>query len=120
MRELFEIARDRVLVPAGLIVILSGCGTSSESYIADTSGYAVTRGRITRIENLWTEKLTPLTDGLAIEVGGRGCQVTIQFDEDTTRVFDAGRGVVIVHGTDGDAILVWQGQVPPTEMRAAP
>lgn len=105
---------------AALIVILSGCGTSSESYIAGTSGYAVTRGRITRIENLSSEKLTPLTDGLVIEVGGRGCQVTIQFDGDTTRVFDVGSRVLLVHGTDGDAILVWQGQQPPAEMRAAP
>ncbi len=84
---------------------LGACSVSSESYVADISGYSVTRGRFMHIENLHAAKIEPLSDGVAITLSQPGCRVKILFDNDQERVMETGRGVILVHGYANDYIL---------------
>ena len=86
---------------------LASCSTSSAKYIDEIRGYAVTRGRITKIENLHAEELQSLSDGLAMTLVENGCRVTMKFDadEEAVQIFDIGEGVILVHGYDSDYIL---------------
>ena len=88
-----------------LLASLASCSVSSSSYVDDLAGYSVTSGRITRIEGLHAEQIVPLSDGLAVTVSQPGCKVLMQFDDGDTRVFDAGRGVILVHGYSTDYLL---------------
>jgi hypothetical protein len=75
--------------------------------VNEIRGYSVTRGRITKIENLSATEFRSLSDGLAMTLGGEGCAVTMKFreDEDEAKVFEIGTGVILVYGYDGDYIL---------------
>ena len=86
---------------------LSSCSISSESFVNQIRGYSITRGRITRIDNLYAEEFKPLSDGVAMKLAENGCSVTMQFreDDDQTKIFDIGKGVILVKGYDGDYIL---------------
>jgi len=42
---------------------------------------------------------------VAVTLSQSGCNVEILFDNDKTKVFDLGPGVIIVHGYDKDYIL---------------
>ena len=81
------------------------CSTSSQSYVEEISGYAVTRGRIQRVEDLHTDQMQPLTDGVAITVSRPGCRVSMLFDNDETRVIETDRGAIIVYGYANDYVL---------------
>ncbi len=101
--------RFLILGACGFVVTfcLASCSTSSAKYIEEIRGYAVTRGRITKIENLHAEELESLSDGLAMTLVENGCRITMKFDEDeeAVRIFDIGEGVILVHGYDSDYIL---------------
>ena len=84
---------------------LASCSLSSESYHEEKEGYSATAGRIVKIENLTAERFEPLSDGVAITVAAPGCRVWLTFENEETRVFDIGRGVIIVHGPSRDYIL---------------
>ncbi len=84
---------------------LASCSLSSEAYHEEKKGYSATTGRIVKIQNLSAEKFEPLSDGVAVTVAAPGCQVWLKFENEETRVFDLGPGVVIVHGPDRDYIL---------------
>lgn len=86
---------------------LSSCTISSKTYVSEIRGYSVTRGTITRIENLYADEFKPLSDGVAMTLVENGCTVTMQFQEgeDQTRVFEIGEGVILVKGSGGDYIL---------------
>lgn len=89
-----------------LALTLSACSTtSSGSYVADMTGFSVTEGRIQKITGLATDKVEPLSDGLAVTLSAQGCSVVIEFANDTTKVFDLGPGVILVHGYEKDYIL---------------
>ncbi len=87
------------------IACLSACATSAESYIAEMPGYSVVHGRITRIENLHTEDVTPLSDGMVFVLSRPDCRVSIEFEDEQRKVFNVGQGVILVHGAAGDYIL---------------
>ena len=87
------------------IASLSACKTTAESYVAEMPGYSVVTGRITRIENLHTEDVTPLSDGMVFVLSQPDCRVSITFEDDQRKVFNVGQGVIIVHGAKGDYIL---------------
>jgi len=97
----------KTLVIAALCLTLglASCSLSSESYHEEKKGYSATTGRIVRIENLCTEKLEPLSDGIAVTVAKSGCKVWLTFDDEQTRVFELDPGVIIVHGPGRDYIL---------------
>ena len=86
---------------------LSSCSVSSSQFVDGIRGYSITRGRITRIDNLYTEQFKALSDGVAMTLAEDGCSVTMQFreGEDLTKIFDIGEGVIVVKGYDGDYIL---------------
>ena len=84
---------------------LSACAMSAESYIAEMPGYSVVHGRITRIENLHTEDVTPLSDGMVFVLSRPDCRVSIEFEDEQRKVFNVGQGVILVHGAAGDYIL---------------
>ncbi len=86
-------------------VCLGACSVSSESYIADISGYSVTRGRFMQIENLHAAKIEHLTDGVAMTLSQPGCRVKILFDNDEELMVEPGRGGILVHGYANDYIL---------------
>jgi hypothetical protein len=88
-----------------LVAALASCAASSASFVGDLPGYSVTSGRITRIEGLHAEQIVPLSDGVAVTVSQPGCRVLVEFQNGDTRVFDAGRGVILVHGYSKDYIL---------------
>ena len=90
-----------------LAALLSACGTSSAKYVGEQNqkGYAVTRGKIAKIENLTTENLVSLSDGLAMTVTQSPCRVTLLFDGDKIKTFELAKGVIIVHGEEADYIL---------------
>ena len=118
---------NRVLVLVlATAALLTSCSVSSESYVAEISGYSVTRGRIMRIENLHANAVQPLQDGVAITLSRPGCLVTIRFDNDESRVMKTGRGVIIVHGYANDYILESElgvsgdGEADAAEAPAAP
>ena len=87
------------------IATLSSCAISSRDYVNKLSGYAITEGRITRIENLSTQNVQPLKDGIAVTVGIPGCRVLIQFENGEEKAFDVNSGVILVHGYDCDFIV---------------
>jgi hypothetical protein len=87
-----------------LIAGLCSCAVNSRSYVERLAGFSVTEGRITRIDNLETDELEPLEDGLAVTLS-KPCQVWMEFDNGETRSFDLSTGVIIVHGYDSDFIL---------------
>lgn len=98
-------------------ISLGACSVSSESYVADISGYAVTRGRFMQIENLHAAKIEQLTDGVAMTLSQPGCRVRILFDNDEELTVETGRGVILVHGYANDYILkleVSDAATPPT------
>lgn len=97
----------RGLAVVALAACLSSCAISSKTYVNEIRGYSVTRGRITRIENLYAEEFQALSDGVAMKLVEDGCTVTMQFKEndDQPRVFEIGTGVILVKGYDGDYIL---------------
>ncbi len=97
----------RHLAVLALGVCLSSCSISSESFVNQIRGYSITRGRITRIDNLYAEEFKPLSDGVAMTIAEDGCSVTVQFREgdDQTKIFEIGEGVILVKGYDGDYIL---------------
>jgi len=92
-------------VVLGALALLGACASSSTSYIADQTGYAVTRGRIVAVENLYTDNIEPLADGLAVTVSQPGCRVTMQFEDERTMEFDVDPGVVLVYGYGDDYIM---------------
>jgi len=79
-------------------------------------GYAVTRGEITRIENLYTDYFERLRDGVAITISKPDCRVTIKFDERQSRTFVLGPQVILVLGAQSDYIL--QPQLEPAKSAA--
>ena len=97
---------------AAVVLIAScvGCAQSSDAYIAEAEGYAVVRGKIVLIEDLTTQSLEHLSDGLALTVSESGCTVTMQFDSGN-RSFPLEVGAKVVHGEDADYLL--QPQVKP-------
>ena len=97
----------KILYTAALCAALglASCSVSSESYHEEKQGFSATTGRIVKIQNLSAEKIEPLSDGVAMTVGAPGCQVWLQFENEETRVFDVGPGVIIVHGPGRDYIL---------------
>ncbi len=100
--------KRRLLILCGLILpaaFLSACGTTSTQYAEDIKGYAVTQGRIVKVEGLSTDNLQPLQDGLATVIGKSGCRVTLRFDSERSKVFEVGEGVILVHGHESDYIL---------------
>ena len=84
--------------------LLAGCSTSSQAFVDDLSGFSVTRGRITHIENLSTSKVVPLTDGVAVTVS-KPCRISITFEDAQTRTMELGPGVIVVHGYETDFVL---------------
>jgi hypothetical protein len=87
------------------IATLSSCAMSSRDYVNELSGYAITEGRITSIENLNTQDVQPLKDGIAVTVGIPGCRVMIQFENGEQKAFDVHSGVILVHGYECDFIV---------------
>ena len=96
---------------------LTACGTTAASYVDSMHGCAVTQGRIVKIENLSTQDLQPLADGLATIVGQPacqpGCRVTLRFDSERSKVFDVRQGVILVHGPEVDYVLEPHGSTNP-------
>ena len=96
---------------------LGACTASSESFSSDISGYSVIRGRVVQIENLHASKIEQLADGVAITISQPGCNVTIQFDDETTGEFSPPAGAILVHGFDNDYILQSQTGGPAAPLR---
>ena len=46
------------------IACLSACATSAADYVQEMPGYSIIKGRFTRIENMHSEEMTPLSDGI--------------------------------------------------------
>ena len=87
------------------IACLSACSTSAESYVQDMPGYSIVKGRFTRIENMHSEEMTPLSDGIAFVLSRSDCRVSVEFDDYQHKVFNLDQGVILVHGADHDYIL---------------
>lgn len=105
-----------VLVRLAVLAALAGvpaCSTTGARYVEGMRGFAVIKGRITRIEALTADMILPLADGRALTVSKPGCRVTIRFDEDRMQVLDLGPGMMVVTGEESDYILQPQGAVAP-------
>jgi hypothetical protein len=91
-----------------LAVCLSACAASSASYVdKETSqGAMVTRGRVTKIENLNSDSLQSLSDGSAITVSKPGCRVTIEFAGKQSQVLELPAGARLVCAGDSDYVLI--------------
>lgn len=64
---------------------LFGCKSSTEAFVdSHYRGYTILRGTLRSVEGLRTSKWEHLTDGIALEVGDPGCQITIQQGEGDT------------------------------------
>lgn len=102
-----QISGFRGLAVLVLGLCLSSCSVSSAKYVNGIRGYSITRGRIIRIDNLYAEQFKPLSDGVAMTLAEDGCSVTVQFreGEDETKIFEIGKGVIIIKAYDGDFIL---------------
>lgn len=94
-------------LPVLLLLLLAGCSTTAISYIDQQPGYSVTRGRIERVENVSSEDLVPLADGVAVRLD-QPATVTIRFDDDNTRVMDLGAGAIVICSHAADYVLVSQ------------
>ncbi len=97
--------RIKFLVAAALATALSGCSTSSLSYVEDKSSYSVVRGHVTRVVNLSTSKVEPLSDGVAVTVNGPNCHVIMKFEDGRKRQYALGSGVILVIASDYSYIL---------------
>ena len=104
--------RGLAVLAVGLF--LTSCSMSSAQYVLGVRGYSVTRGRITRIDNLYANEFKPLSDGVAMVLSENGCSVTMQFEEgdEQLKVFDIGEGVIVVKGYRGDYILESRSDAP--------
>ena len=87
------------------IACLSSCSTSAEDYVQEMPGYSIVKGRFTRVENLHSEEMTPLADGIVFVLSRSDCRVSMEFEDEQHKVFNLDQGVILVHGNDHDYIL---------------
>lgn len=92
----------RLLVSVLLVAIASSCSTTSTSYVESQAGFSVTKGRILRIENLHSEHIEPLADGVVIAPSREGCRVALQFRDGRRQLLALPPGSILVcaHATD--------------------
>ncbi|MEQ8762795.1 MAG: hypothetical protein RL885_02630 [Planctomycetota bacterium] len=65
-----------ILVTSALLL---SCSTTSQEYVEEARGFAITQGRIVRVDGLSSRKYESLADGVAIRVDGEPCRVTVDF-----------------------------------------
>lgn len=85
-----------------LAVLASACSTTSTSFVEDQSGFSVTKGRVLRIENLESEDIETLADGVAFRMSRGDCRVTIEFPDGRKQHLTLPPGGILVcaHATD--------------------
>ena len=87
-----------------LALSLSSCRTNSQKYAAEMLGYSSSRGQVTYFENLASNEMMRLSDGIAIKLNQDGCRVTMEFGENM-HIFEVGPGCIIVFGGREDFLL---------------
>lgn len=103
---------NRLIRPTlAAVVLLAGCGTSSSRYVSDSDAHSVTRGRITRVAGLNSQRLIPLRDGVVFVLSDPGCKLTIKFEDGKSADYEARAGDKLVCAKNADYYLQPQSTV---------
>lgn len=100
-------ATFRLAATLGLACLMTSCGLSVAGYVKKAQEermYSMMRGRITRIQDLSTDKIEYLRDGLAVTLNQPG-EVMLRSSDEDTALFHLEAGNIIVHGRKSDYIL---------------
>ena len=87
-----------------LLVFASSCVTTSREYVEKKLGYSSIKCRLVHFENLTSDEMERLADGIALHVDKEGCRATVQY-EDQSLNLDVVPGSIIVFGGEGDFLL---------------
>ena len=85
-------------------VFAAACTTTTDTYIQELRGYAVTRCEFVQIRGLCSDGMRTLGGGVAVVVSEPGCQVDVSFGSRTHR-FDLEPGSILLHSDQGDYLL---------------
>ncbi|MCA8958727.1 MAG: hypothetical protein KDC87_21805 [Planctomycetes bacterium] len=88
-----------------LIGLLASCATSSTTFIENHPDYSVSRGRIVRLEHLYSEKILPLADGVVFAVSRPDCRVALELPGGERRLLELAPPAMVLCGTDRDYVL---------------
>ena len=63
------------------VAMLASCKLNGKGFVEKTVGYAVTRGKVVRLENLSTERKDHFGDGVGVRVQEAGCVVQLRMGQ---------------------------------------
>lgn len=86
------------------LIALPGCMLSGKAFVDRSRGYAVTRGGVVNIENLFTRRKDHLSDGVALRIADPGARVTMNLGG-VTQVIDLTPGCILILGEKDDWLL---------------
>lgn len=95
----------RLAVLLTLTSLTASCASTCLDFVSARPGFSTTKGQITRIDGLVTEKLQKLADGVAFEVTSGQCRVAVEFDDGEERVLELNHPDIVVCGVEADYIL---------------
>ena len=87
-----------------LLVLASSCVATSREYVEKKFGYSSIKGRLVHFENLASDKVERLADGIALHVDQEGCRATVQYEGKSLNL-DVVPGSIIVFGEEEDFLL---------------
>ena len=102
-----------------LPLFASACVASSDKFVEESLGFSTTKGRVVLFNELGSHEMQHLSDGIAITVTEPGCQVTVDFGDETSRQYEVQPGSILVFGGSNDFILEPQLKTTPTTPSSA-
>lgn len=98
--------RTALLLASSLVLLLlAGCGASTQAFLKAMPAHSTVRGEILRVEGLAAERFEKLSDGVAVHVAAPGCKVTMQLGKKKEHAYEVGPGSIIVFGDDADLLM---------------
>ena len=86
------------------VLLVSSCGVTSKKFADKSIGFAVTRGKVVKVQNLDMVRKKQLADGVAIEINNTDCEVSMKLGQ-PTEVIMMRPGSILLLGKKADFIL---------------